>query len=89
MDGGISSISAIGNVRVRAVRFHSTHLKNISTSPAGGPPAAVGPLSSTAYVTFGQVRRRVLAKSVRCIGPTSVHNRYIDVSTLMHIKIYI
>jgi hypothetical protein len=43
----------------------------------------VGPAS-------GRGRRRVLVKSVGRTGPTSVHNRYIDVSTLMHIKmIYI
>jgi hypothetical protein len=32
----------------------------------------------------------VLEKSIGCTGPTSVHNRYIVVNTLMHIKmIYI
>jgi hypothetical protein len=33
MDGGRSSISTIGTVRVSAVKFHSTRLSTLSTSP--------------------------------------------------------
>jgi hypothetical protein len=80
MDGGRSLISAMGIVRVSVVRLCSTRLKTLSASSVGGPPVVVGPTSS-------QGHRRVLVKSVGSIGPTSVPNRYIYVSTLMHIKI--
>jgi hypothetical protein len=74
---------------VSAVRFHSTRLKTLSASLAGGPPAAAG-TPNAAGTASGRGRHLVLMKSVRCTGPTSVHNRYIDVNTLMHIKmIYI
>jgi hypothetical protein len=85
MDGGRSSISAMGTARVSAVRFRSTRLKTLSASPAGGPPVAVGP-STAAGTASGRGRRLVLEKSVGCTGPTSVHNRYIVVNTLIHIK---
>jgi hypothetical protein len=71
------------------LRFCSTHLKNLSASLAGGPLAAAGPLAATGLAS-SRGCHRVLVKSVRHIGPTYVHNRYIDVSTLMYIKmIYI
>jgi hypothetical protein len=59
------------------VRFRSTRLNTLSSSPAGGPPAiATGPI-----VVVGPASSRgchlVLEKSVGHAGPTSVHKRYI------------
>jgi hypothetical protein len=76
MDGERSSISAMGTVRVSAVRFHSTHLKTLSASLARGLPVDVG-LTVVAGTTSGQGCRLVLEKSVGHIGPTYVHNIYI------------
>jgi hypothetical protein len=59
------------------VRFRSTHLKNLSASPAGGPPIASGDPAAAAGTTFGQGRCLVLEKSFGCTGPTSILNRYI------------
>jgi hypothetical protein len=79
MDGGRSSISAMGTVRVSEVKFRSTHLKTLSASPAGGHPAATGPLAA-AGAASGRGRHLVLAKSARCTGPTSAHNKHISVN---------
>jgi hypothetical protein len=73
----------MGTVRVSAVRLCSTRLKTLSASPAGGPPVVVGP-STVVGPASGRGRHRVLTKSVGCTGPTSVHNRYMKVSTLIH-----
>jgi hypothetical protein len=75
----------MGTVRVSAVRLCSTRLKTLSASPAGGPPAAVGPPTVVGPAS-GRGCRRVLAKSVGCTGPTSVHRRYTRVSTLYTYK---
>jgi hypothetical protein len=64
---------------VSAVRFRSTHLKTLSASPAGGPPAVVVGPTAVVGTASGRGRRLVLEKSVGCTGPTSVHNRYIVV----------
>jgi hypothetical protein len=63
---------------VSEVRFHSTRLKTLSASPAGGPHASVGPLV-VAGAASGRGRHLVLAKSAGCSGPTSAHNRHIFV----------
>jgi hypothetical protein len=78
MDSGRSSISAIGIVQVREVRFRSTRLKNLSASPVGGPPVAVGPMTMDGP-TSSRGHHLVLAKSVGCTSPTSAHNGYIRV----------
>jgi hypothetical protein len=68
----------MGTMQVNEVRFHSTHIKNLSTSPARGPPTAVGP-PAAAGAAFGRGHHLVLAKSVGRTGPTSAHNRHISV----------
>jgi hypothetical protein len=57
-------------MRVSTVRFHSTHLKTLSTSPTRGPPATAG-------TDYGRGHRLVLTKSTGLTGPTSAHNGYI------------
>jgi hypothetical protein len=79
MDGGRSLISAMGTVQVSKVNFHSTHLKTLSASPAGGHPAATG-LLAVAGAASSQGCHLVLAKSARCTGPTSAHNKHISVN---------
>jgi hypothetical protein len=78
MDGGISSISAMGMTRVNGVRFSSTHLKNLSASPTGGPLAVVSSLVASCTAS-GRGCRLVLTKSIGRTGPTFVHNIYIVV----------
>jgi hypothetical protein len=56
MEGGRSSILAMGTLRVSAVRLHSNHLKNISASPAGGSPMATG-LQATVGPASGRGHR--------------------------------
>jgi hypothetical protein len=61
---------------VSAVRFHSTYLKTLSASLAGGPPIVVGPVAATDTAS-GRGRQLVIKKSVGRTSPTYVHNRYI------------
>jgi hypothetical protein len=75
MEGRRSSILAMVTVKVSAVRLHSTHLKTLSTSPAGGPPAPVG-LSTVVGPASGREHHRVLTNFVGRTGPTYVHSRY-------------
>jgi hypothetical protein len=63
---------------VSAVRFLSTHLKTLSASLAGGPPAAAS-LTNVVGTASGQGCCLFLEKSIGCTGPTSVHNIYIVV----------
>jgi hypothetical protein len=74
---------------VSAVRLCSIRLKTLSSPLVGGPPVAVGPPAIVGPAS-GRGCHRVLMKFVELTGPTSVHKRYIKVSTLIHIKmIYI
>jgi hypothetical protein len=67
----------MGTAQVSAVRFYSTHLKTLSASPARGTLVVVVGLAAAAGTASGQGRHLVLEKSIRCTGPTYVHNRYI------------
>jgi hypothetical protein len=78
MDGSRFLISTMGTMRVSEVRFRSTHLKTLSTSPARGPLVVSGPLV-VAGVASGQGHRLVLAESVGRTSPTSAHTRHISV----------
>jgi hypothetical protein len=69
-------IFTIRIAQVNAVRFCSTHLKTLSTSPTGGPPATVvvaSGMETAVGATSGRGCRLVLEKSVGRTGPTSVH----------------
>jgi hypothetical protein len=55
MDGGRSSISAMGTVRVSAVKFRLIRLRTLSASPAGRFPAiAASPAAVATASGHGQ-----------------------------------
>jgi len=61
------------------VRFCSTRLNTLSTSPAGGPlVVVVVPMDATGPAS-GRGCHLVLEKFVGPTSPTSIHNRYIIV----------
>jgi hypothetical protein len=78
MDGGKSLISTMGTMRVSEVKFWFTHLKTLSASLAGGPPAATRP-PAIAGPASGRGCLLFLVKSAGCTSPTSSHNTYLIV----------
>jgi hypothetical protein len=85
MDGGMSSISIIGTVRVSSVKFRSIHTRALSASPAVGFPAAAAPLAAAAAVS-GHGRRLFRAKLAGNTGPTSANNTKFTHQKLCHSK---
>jgi hypothetical protein len=67
---GMSSISIMGTVRVRSIKFCSIYLRALSAYPAGGFPATAAP-PAVAAAAAGRGRRLFRAKLAGRTGPTS------------------
>jgi hypothetical protein len=84
MEGGISSISIIGTVRVSSVKFRSIHTRALSASAGVGFPAAA-PLAAAAEVS-GRGQCLFHAKLVGRTGPTSAKQHKVHPSKLCYPK---
>jgi hypothetical protein len=78
MDGGRSSISAIGTVRVSAVKFRSTRLRTLSASLAGRFPATAAP-PMVDSCGFWLRTTPVPCIIDRSHGPTSACNKHLPI----------
>ena len=84
MEGGMSSISIIGTVRVSSVKFRSIRTRALSASVGVGFPTAA-PLAAAAEVS-GRGRRLFSAKLAGRTGPTSAKQQEVHPSKLCYPK---
>jgi hypothetical protein len=84
MEGGMSSMSIIGTVRVSSVKFRSIRTRALSASAGVGFPAAA-PLAAAAEVS-GRGRRLFRAKFAGRTGPTSAKQQEVHPSKLCYPK---
>jgi hypothetical protein len=84
MEGGMSSISIIGTVRVTSVKFRSIHTRALLASAGVGFPTAA-PLAAAAEVS-GRGRRLFRTKLAGRTGPTSAKQQEVHPSKLCYPK---